>query len=331
MNKGNFKPFTHVDQYMNKEFNIEIYRELTEDPNWQGIFEPLKFLNLLYEQFEIVKANKNNPTSVVKHLSGLGLDEKKYYFLLNNLSNLINKTTENISDFGNSAFIRSKTPEEEQLDICNTFISTELAKVKAKFNPKIENKEEPEEEEENKYDFEKVKQHLETIPEVTGKIKYLIGIKTDFLQQKCLFDSEYETPFDKKCDLEIDKLESFLKLDDDTKPNSKSQLGEYTNSQLVLIFYYFFKFHGLEPRKTIDIAPIAKFIHLIVGKDFKSVTSSDYYNKLKQVPNFNSDTQLIKDLEKIKFVFQKVQLNDVLILIDKELEIARNEIKQSKK
>ena len=100
---------------------------------------------------------------------------------------------------------------------------------------------------------------------------------------------------------------------------------------MVLIFYYFFKQNGLEPRVNIDISPIAKFIHLITGKEFNGVTSSDFYKKLQTAPNFKSDKGLINDLETIKPLFKVVQLNEVVKMIENEIDIARNEMKQAKK
>lgn len=112
--------------------------------------------------------------------------------------------------------------------------------------------------------------------------------------------------------------------------SEQSVFNGLTNSQIVLLFYYFFRNNGLEPRTNIDIAPIAKFIHLITGKDFKGTTSSDIYKKLQTVPNFKSDKSLVQDLEMIKSRFEKVQLNDLVKLVDREIDIARNELKQKK-
>ena len=71
MTKVNFTPKTDIEEYLNNDFNLEIFKDLTENKDWQGTFEPLEFLNLIYEQFEIVNANKEKPLTVVKHLFGL--------------------------------------------------------------------------------------------------------------------------------------------------------------------------------------------------------------------------------------------------------------------
>jgi len=115
-----------------------------------------------------------------------------------------------------------------------------------------------------------------------------------------------------------------------TQQKDEPQLGRYSNSKLVLIFYYFFKFTGIEPRVNTDIAPIAKFLHLIVGKEYKNITSSDFYQKLRKVPNFKTDKELIKDLNEIKPLFKKVELNEIVRMIDNEIDQARTELKQRK-
>lgn len=132
--------------------------------------------------------------------------------------------------------------------------------------------------------------------------------------------------------LHLPKIKNLLSLEQPpTQPKAKPQLGGYTNAQLVLIFYYFFKQNGLEPRVSIDISPMAKFIHLITGREFKAVTNSDFYKKLQTVPNFKTDKELINDLEAIKPLFKMVQLNEVVKMIENEIDLARNEVRQAKK
>nr|WKN35059.1 hypothetical protein K4G66_22025 [Tunicatimonas sp. TK19036] len=105
-------------------------------------------------------------------------------------------------------------------------------------------------------------------------------------------------------------------------------LDGFTNSQIVLVFYYFFKYAGIEPRRDMDIAPMAKFIHLITDKELTSVANSDYYKKLQRAPNFKTDKQLIKDCEIISPYFSKVGLNEIVKMIENEIDLARNELKK---
>lgn len=321
MIKVNFTPQTDIEAYLNTDFNIGIYDDLNENEDWQGTFEPLEFLNLLYEQFEIVNANKEKPLSVVKHLFGLKLEQTKLYYLLYYLKRLIYKHSGSEYE-----------PKDKQLSICHDFIEKEYDKIEKELYPKDETETEKPV---NKYDFERVKKHLETLTDAKAKIKYLIEIKTEYRQNTTdwnVWEHRDGKTFDAKCEMEISKIKNLLSLEQPpTQPKAKPRLGEYTNSQLVLIFYYFFKQNGLEPRKNIDISPLAKFIHLITGKEFKAVTSSDFYKKLQTVPNFKTDKELINDLEAIKPLFKIVQLNEVVKMIENEIDLARNEMKQAKR
>ena len=200
MIKVNFTPKTDIEEYLNNDFNLEIFEDLTENEDWQGTFEPLEFLNLLYEQFEIVNANKEKPITVVKHLFGLKLEQTKLYYLLYYLKRHIYKHSGSEYE-----------PKDKQLSICRGFIEKEYDKLEAELYPKAEP--EPQSEKENKYDFQKVKQHIETLTTVKDKILYLTEIKTDFLQNKSGWDLDTGTPFDRKCELEIKKLNEVLKLE----------------------------------------------------------------------------------------------------------------------
>lgn len=113
---------------------------------------------------------------------------------------------------------------------------------------------------------------------------------------------------------------------DSVEEKANVELESFTNSQVVLIFYFFFKYAGIEPRKDLDVAPIAKFIHLITGKNFTGTANSDVYKKLQKAPNFKTDKALIEDLKDIKSLFMKVELNEIVKMIDNEIDIARSEI-----
>jgi hypothetical protein len=159
MIKVNFTPKTDIEEYLKNDFNLEIFEDLTESEDWQGTFEPLEFLNLLYEQFEIVNANKEKPLSVVKHLFGLKMEQTKLYYLLYYLKRHIYKHSGSEYE-----------PKDKQLSICRGFIEKEYDKMEAELYPKAEP--EPQPEKENKYDFQKVKQHIETLATVKDKILY---------------------------------------------------------------------------------------------------------------------------------------------------------------
>lgn len=219
MIKVNFTPKTDIEEYLNNDFNLGIFEDLTENEDRQGIFEPLDFLNLLYEQFEIVNANKEKPLSVVKHLFGLKLEPIKLYYLLYYLN-------EHIYEHSGSEY----EPKDKQLSICRGFIEKEYDKLEAELYPKTEP--EPQPEKENKYDFQKVKQHIETLTTVKDKILYLTEIKTDFLQNESSWEPRWisDKPFDLLCELEIKKLEKLLELEQSTPAQKDTALSKVNSA-----------------------------------------------------------------------------------------------------
>ena len=135
MIKVNYKPQTDIEAYLNNDFNIQIYDVLTNEKSkhwegWHGTFEPFEFFNLLYREFEFVKANKAKPLTVVKHLQKLEIkgDKKhpakyKRYFFLWYLHLLRDE---------------NNNEKDGQLKICFDFIDTELSKIERILFPKDE-------------------------------------------------------------------------------------------------------------------------------------------------------------------------------------------------
>jgi hypothetical protein len=294
MIKVNFTPKTDIEEYLNNDFNLEIFEDLTENEDWQGTFEPLDFLNLLYEQFEIVNANKEKPLSVVKHLFGLKLERTKLYYLLYYLQRYIYKHSGSEYE-----------PKDKQLSICRGFIEKECDKLEAELYPKTEP--EPQPEKENKYDFQKVKQHIETLTTVKDKILYLTEIKTDFLQNKSSWDLDLGTPFDRKCELEIKKLNEVLKLEaHTTTPKAKpifklsDKKGAKTDLIRVLNALYelrlFNKTDGQIPTKQEFIETMGEYL---------GVDLSKYHSNLSQALQNQPLEVNLKVFEEMKEATQK--------------------------
>ena len=294
MIKVNFTPKTDIEEYLNNDFNLEIFEDLTENEDWQGTFKPLEFLNLLYEQFEIVNTNKEKPLSVVKHLFGLKLEQTKLYYLLYYLKRHIYKHSG--SDF---------EPKDKQLSICRGFIKKEYNKLEAELYPKAEP--EPQPEKENKYDFQKVKQHIETLTTVKDKILYLTEIKTDFVQNKSGWDLDIGTPFDRKCELEIKKLNEVLRLEaHTTTPKAKpvfklsDKKGAKTDLIRVLNALYelrlFNKTDGQIPTKQEFIETMGEYL---------GVDLSKYHSNLSQALQNQPLEVNLKVFEEMKEATQK--------------------------
>lgn len=111
---------------------------------------------------------------------------------------------------------------------------------------------------------------------------------------------------------------------DEKEQNIFSQLP---NSQKVLLYYYGLKSIGFEFRKTSDIAPIARLMHLLFGEEYTTSNNSDFYKKLLVAPNVKKNKSLITDLEAIKPLFAKVGMKDAIQLINTEIKTCRNELK----
>lgn len=107
------------------------------------------------------------------------------------------------------------------------------------------------------------------------------------------------------------------------KINFVNETPSLSQAQWVLVFYYFFKQNGLEPRVGINISPLARFIHLATGIKYSTVQNSDIYDKLSKAPNFKADKELLKDLEKIRPIFENHGFNEILQMIDKEIDMCK--------
>lgn len=274
MRKVYFTPKKNIDKYLNNQFNKDIYYQLTMNEEMKGLFEPLEFFNLLYEQIEILLGNTDKPTIFFNHLLGLGLDMKKLGVLLDYILRYI-------YEFNFKYY--TDNYKETQLYICYEIIKIEMTKLKKELS--VEQYAETETKEGNNVDSNEVKN----------------GTK------------EQE-----------EKLEP---QENQSSPKANNVLGKFSNGQLVLIFYYFFESLGIKIRKDTDIAPIAKFMHLVLGKDFTNIQNSDLYKKLCKAPNYLDDKNLITELNFIKKFFEKVGLSEAVELIDFEIERCKKEIK----
>lgn len=196
-----------IESYLEDEFNIEIYEDLTNSEQWKGLFDPLEFLNLLYSEFEFFETNVNNYLGITNHFGKLTFKKEKRYYFLWAFNELLDKH-----------FPSNKTENMEGVRFKSlVYLSDLKMKIENELFPKEDN-----EVSENKFHFDKVKKHLETLHDTKAKIKYLIEIKTDY-QQKIDWEFTTGKPFDEKCELEIKKLEELFKLEANTTPNSNSE------------------------------------------------------------------------------------------------------------
>lgn len=192
--------------------------------------------------------------------------------------------------------------------------------------------------------------HLREITDTPGKIYYLENALSEYrkfwielgMDPAKIMDSDYlrEGLSDKPnvfnypiwVKEEIEALKRKLAYEERNPPKQEHGHNSpaLTNNQYVLICYYFFKYAGVEPRKVVDIAPLAKFIHVITGKQFTKIQNSDFYKRFSKAPNFKKDKQLIDDLETIKIQFERVELKEIKTMIDNDIDEARTEMKRGK-
>ncbi len=88
--------------------------------------------------------------------------------------------------------------------------------------------------------FKNLQDKLELIPDVNEKLKILIEEKTDYLQQRGnnLLEDIWEVSYDKKIDLEIQKLEKILLIEHDkdlSNSNSENKLIYSSTNKILVI------------------------------------------------------------------------------------------------
>lgn len=86
-----FVPKQSINDYLtDSTFNKTIFNRLTNPKYyWYKLFDPLVFLNLLYETFETIRSNKTNPDFIVDYIIDLRLETKQLYCLTTYLSILM--------------------------------------------------------------------------------------------------------------------------------------------------------------------------------------------------------------------------------------------------
>ena len=76
---------------------------------------------------------------------------------------------------------------------------------------------------------------------------------------------------------------------------------------------------------------MTQLAHMLLGKKFTTLQNSSIYKKYKKLPNFDSTSQLVKDLRHIRPYFEKLDLQSIVELINKDLKTAESDKKNAKK
>jgi hypothetical protein len=276
-------PQTDVQAFLYSELNIEIFEDLTENADYDGLFDPLYFLNFLYSEFEFYNHNDENYLNIKTHFNNLTFEsEKQKYYFFWALRELI---IDELHHFESPNTIQKKSSEiiENIFDqLYNKFKPTEEAE------PII-----------NPYDFELVKTHLETLQNDKEKINYLILQKTNYLQSRkgWILDDPWETSFDKKCELEITKLKELLKTPPPQQSKSNAQPIKNTlNWQgTQLEFTELIKALLLSNKISPELSQKEVFNRL---KEFFNVDAFNENDKIRDIRNrTNTPTPFINTLE----------------------------------
>ncbi|MFP5265563.1 MAG: hypothetical protein ACLGJB_27050 [Blastocatellia bacterium] len=169
----------------------------------------------------------------------------------------------------------------------------------------------------NEFDFYKVKQHLETLPDTKARIQYLIERKTEYEQQGIVDQPQYER-FDQKCDLEIKKLEKLMALEilseSRKEPQAESEAvtrnPEFTTARQVLAIHYLLQYRQMTQATNADVA---RFIEFLTGKNNKNI-----YKRVCN-PLGSRDKELTDDLRFIRAFFEKLGLTEIVKMINNEI------------
>jgi hypothetical protein len=199
--------------------------EYFETGKRKGFFEPLEFMNLLWEQYNFVNANIQKPNTTITALKALPLTVEQKHVLFGFILKWFggypienkNKQYDTTLRLIEKEFLsyKKQTPEKQfcQKDWVQYSRLKQISGfMNDRINGKVHNTE---------YDFEKVKECLKTLPNVKAQIKFLTEIQTEYKQNQTGWEMNIGTAFDEQCELEIKKLDKIFKLDQSTPTKTK--------------------------------------------------------------------------------------------------------------
>ena len=100
---------------------------------------------------------------------------------------------------------------------------------------------------------------------------------------------------------------------------SKTYKHHVTRNQQVLLYYYFLKMGGIDPRVDAHVSTCAELLQGLSGLPYNEIGNSDFYKKLKNpLDNANPKT-VIKDLEYVLSVFKKINHDKIILEIEKDI------------
>lgn len=104
------------------------------------------------------------------------------------------------------------------------------------------------------------------------------------------------------------------------QPPIKTYKHQVTRSQQVLLYYYFLKMGGIDPRVDVNVSTCAELLHGLTAFPYNEIGNSDFYKKLKNPLDNASPKTVIKDLEYVLSVFKKLNHDRILLEIEKDIK-----------
>ncbi len=75
-------PQKNIEAYLYNDLNIQIYEELIQDEDFERLWEPLEFFNLLYTEFEFFQTNVERYLEIKNHFGAIKLKNQQRLFSL---------------------------------------------------------------------------------------------------------------------------------------------------------------------------------------------------------------------------------------------------------
>ncbi len=186
----------------------------------------------------------------------------------------------------------------------------------------------------NKYDFSKVREHLKRLPDTLGRLKFLFEIKAEFehwrptlvmLPNNYLCDEIRSKGFIKSCELEIQKLERLLALEQSvarTEIETIKSNPEFTTARQVLAVHYLLQY---AKTKNVNKTEIARFIEFLTGKNYDSIYKRVRDPAKSRKETLGSSRELEKDMDYVKSRFERLGLTEIVRMIENEKDWLRND------
>lgn len=285
--------------------------EYFEKGKRKGFFDPLEFMNLLWEQYNFVKANITKPHTTITTLKALPLTVEQKHVLFGFILKWfggypvenMNKQYDTTLRLIEKDFLSYKKQTHEKLFCQKDWLQySRLKQIQGFMNDRINGREQNSE-----YDFMKVKEYLKTLPDLKEQIKFLTEISTEYQQNKTGFEFDLGTAFDDQCELEIKKLDKILKLETATttpkaKPVFKLSEKKGARTDLIRVLNALYELRLFN--KTDGQIPTKKEFIETMG-EYLGVNLSKYHSNLSQALQNQPLEVNLKVFEEMKEVTQK--------------------------